>query len=121
MADDVFDNLPDLDEASGAFRREEKREKQEDEPTVEVDLGGGRKARFNLPNLPPWMQVAAFLLSGGTGTAFGTVMSQDWLGFKARAEVAALEVQLLKQQHACELAAVRCGCPALEPSPVAAP
>ena len=111
----VAPELPDLEEATAGHRR---RKPDDEDPTVEVDLGNGRKARFHLPQLPPGLWVVISLLMGGSGTAVGTVLSQDWLGLHAREEVAELRLQLAEQRHAAELAAIRCGCArAFEPEP----
>jgi hypothetical protein len=95
---------PPDDEVSQGFRRGDLAEitdPRAEEPTAEVDLGGGRKLRLNLPQLPPGLWVVISLLMGGSGTAVGTVMGQDWLGLRARAELARVQ---------CDLELARCGC-----------
>ena len=116
------DQHDELDAASGAWR---KPAPVDDDPTVEVDLGKGRTARFTLPHLAPGWWALISLLGTGTGTGIGglaaTLLAQDWLGLEARAEVQALHIQILEQRHAYELAAVRCGCPVAAPAPLVAP
>jgi hypothetical protein len=96
--------IPPDDEVSQGFRREDITEATDprgEEPSVEVDLGGGRSARITLPQLPQWLWAAISLLLGGSGTAVGSLASQDWLGWHAREELA--EVR-------CELRLAQCGC-----------
>ena len=106
---------PPDDEVSRGFTREEITESagaRDDEPTAEVDLGGGRKLRLNLPQLPQWVWGVIAMGAGGSGTALGWLASTDWLGLHAQQELA--EVR-------CELRLAQCGCPVPPRLPEVAP
>ena len=88
--------LPPLEEIT-----EGREAREADEPTAEVDLGGGRKLRLNLPQLPQWIWGLIALFAGSSGTFVGSLLEYDWLGLRAQRELAAAQ---------CDLELALCGC-----------